>query len=189
MAALTLVACLPTGGACAQAVPAMAEVVVSGSRSEQLTRDTSDTSRTSRITPNTQFTIGQATTLDLSNQWRLRKDLRLNVAVHNLTNRKYWLWPDVYGLAAASTVNDACTQPGRSLHAALVMDFRASRPPSAPAHGGTTTPALPAITARTTHAGPSDHQHHFARRPPKHVDCRAGWPHRRSHRRPAGRGP
>ncbi|WP_157898425.1 TonB-dependent hemoglobin/transferrin/lactoferrin family receptor [Acidovorax carolinensis] len=73
--------------------------------------------------PNTQFTIGQATTLDLSAQWRLRKDLRLNVAVHNLTNRKYWLWPDVYGLAAASTVNDAYTQPGRSLHAALVMDF------------------------------------------------------------------
>jgi hemoglobin/transferrin/lactoferrin receptor protein len=73
--------------------------------------------------PNTQFTIGQATTLDLSGQWRLRKDLRLNVAVHNLTNRKYWLWPDVYGLAAASTVNDAYTQPGRSLHASLVMDF------------------------------------------------------------------
>jgi hemoglobin/transferrin/lactoferrin receptor protein len=73
--------------------------------------------------PNTQFTIGQATTLDLSAQWRLRKDLRLNLAVHNLTNRKYWLWPDVYGLAAASIVNDAYTQPGRSLHAALVMDF------------------------------------------------------------------
>ncbi len=73
--------------------------------------------------PNTQFTIGQATTLDLSAQWRLRKDLRLNIAVHNLNNRKYWLWPDVYGLAAASTVNDAYTQPGRSLHAALVMDF------------------------------------------------------------------
>ncbi|HNZ92004.1 MAG TPA: TonB-dependent receptor, partial [Acidovorax sp.] len=73
--------------------------------------------------PNTQFTIGQATTIDLSAQWRLRKDLRLNVAVHNLTNRKYWLWPDVYGLAAASTVNDAYTQPGRSLRAALVMEF------------------------------------------------------------------
>ncbi|WP_287880374.1 MULTISPECIES: TonB-dependent receptor [Acidovorax] len=73
--------------------------------------------------PNTQFTIGQATTLDLSAQWRLRKDLRPNVAVHNLTNRKYRLWPDVYGLATASTVNDAYTQPGRSLRASLVMDF------------------------------------------------------------------
>ena len=73
--------------------------------------------------PNTQFTIGQATTLDLSAQWRLRKDLRLNVAVTNVTDRKYWLWPDVYGLAASSTVNDAYAQPGRSLKASLVMDF------------------------------------------------------------------
>lgn len=73
--------------------------------------------------PNTQFTIPSATTLDISAQWRLRKDLRLNFAVHNLTNRKYWMWPDVYGLAAASTTNDAYTQPGRSGHVSLVMDF------------------------------------------------------------------
>ncbi len=73
--------------------------------------------------PNTQFTVPAATTLDLSAQWRLRKDLRLNLAAHNLTNRKYWLWPDVYGLAAASTTNDAYTQPGRSLHLSVVMDF------------------------------------------------------------------
>lgn len=73
--------------------------------------------------PNTQFTIPSATTLDVSMQWRLRKDLRLNLAVHNLTNRKYWIWPDVYGLAASSTTNDAYTQPGRSGHVSLVMDF------------------------------------------------------------------
>ena len=73
--------------------------------------------------PNTQFTVPSATTLDVSAQWRLRKDLRLNFAVHNLTNRKYWLWPDVYGLAASSATNDAYTQPGRSLHLSVVMDF------------------------------------------------------------------
>ena len=73
--------------------------------------------------PNTQFTVPSATTLDVSAQWRLRKDLRLNFAVHNLTNRKYWLWPDVYGLAASSTINDAYTQPGRSVHVSLVKDF------------------------------------------------------------------
>lgn len=73
--------------------------------------------------PNTQFTVPSATTLDVSAQWRLRKDLRLNFAVHNLTNRKYWLWPDVYGLAASSATNDAYTQPGRSVHVSLVMDF------------------------------------------------------------------
>ena len=73
--------------------------------------------------PNTQFTVPSATTLDVSAQWRLRKDLRLKFAVHNLTNRKYWLWPDVYGLAASSTTNDAYTQPGRSVHVSLVKDF------------------------------------------------------------------
>ncbi len=73
--------------------------------------------------PNTQFTVPSATTLDVSAQWRLRKDLRLNLAVHNLSNRKYWLWPDVYGLAASSSTNDAYTQPGRSVHLSVVMDF------------------------------------------------------------------
>ncbi|PVY55325.1 hemoglobin/transferrin/lactoferrin receptor protein [Simplicispira sp. 125] len=73
--------------------------------------------------PNTQFTIPSATTLDLSAQWRFQKNMRLNLAVHNLTNQKYWMWPDVYGLTAASTTNDAYTQPGRSFHVALVMDF------------------------------------------------------------------
>jgi hemoglobin/transferrin/lactoferrin receptor protein len=33
------------------------------------------------------------------------------------------MWPDVYGLAASSTTNDAYTQPGRSGHVSLVMDF------------------------------------------------------------------
>ena len=73
--------------------------------------------------PNTQFTIPSATTLDLSAQWRFQKNMRLNLAVHNLTNQKYWMWPDVYGLAAASPTNDAYTQAGRSVHLALVMDF------------------------------------------------------------------
>jgi hemoglobin/transferrin/lactoferrin receptor protein len=73
--------------------------------------------------PNTQFTIPSSTTLDVSMQWRVRKDIRLNFAVHNLTDRKYWLWPDVQGLAASSNVNDAYTQPGRSAHVSLVMDF------------------------------------------------------------------
>lgn len=73
--------------------------------------------------PNTQFTIPSATVFDASVQWRVKKDLRLNLAVHNLANRKYWLWPDVYGLAASSTTNDAWTQPGRSAHVSVVMDF------------------------------------------------------------------
>ena len=73
--------------------------------------------------PNTQFTIPSATVLDASVQWRVRPDLRVNLGVRNLTDRKYWLWPDVYGLAAASTTNDTWTQPGRSAHLSVVYDF------------------------------------------------------------------
>jgi hemoglobin/transferrin/lactoferrin receptor protein len=73
--------------------------------------------------PARQFTIPAATTLDVALQWRLRKDMRLNLAVRNLTNRKYWLWSDVQGLAANATTNDAYTQPGRSGFVSLVVDF------------------------------------------------------------------
>lgn len=70
-----------------------------------------------------QFAPPSATTLDVGLQWRPRKDLRLNLGVRNLTNRKFWLWPTVYGVAGTSTVRDAYTQPGRSAFVSLVMDF------------------------------------------------------------------
>ncbi|MGP1681659.1 MAG: TonB-dependent hemoglobin/transferrin/lactoferrin family receptor [Giesbergeria sp.] len=73
--------------------------------------------------PATQLTIPAATTLDLALQWRIRKDVRLNFAVRNLTDRKYWAWSDVQGLAAASNSNDAYTRPGRSGHVSMVVDF------------------------------------------------------------------
>jgi hemoglobin/transferrin/lactoferrin receptor protein len=73
--------------------------------------------------PQTQITIPSATTVDLSAQWRIRKDLRLTGSIVNLTNRKYWTWADVQGLAASTTVADAYTQPGRHLRLSLVADF------------------------------------------------------------------
>jgi hemoglobin/transferrin/lactoferrin receptor protein len=73
--------------------------------------------------PNTQITVPAATTLDLHGQWRIRKDLRLNVGIVNLTNRKYWMWSDVQSLAASTAVADAYTQPGRNLKLSLVADF------------------------------------------------------------------
>jgi hemoglobin/transferrin/lactoferrin receptor protein len=74
----------------------------------------------------TQFTdVPSVTTFDLSGQWRIRKDLRLNASIINLTDRKYWLWSDVQGLTASSatTQADAYTQPGRHVNLALVKDF------------------------------------------------------------------
>lgn len=70
-----------------------------------------------------QLTVTDATTLDLNGQWRVRKDLRANFSVVNLSNRKYWLWSDVQGLAASSAVIDAYTQPGRHLSLSLVFDL------------------------------------------------------------------
>ena len=71
----------------------------------------------------TQFLSPASTTLDLSGQWRVRKDLRLNLAVANLTNKKYWRWSDVQGLSSTASSVDAYTQPGRSLNASLVASF------------------------------------------------------------------
>ncbi|XAH25190.1 TonB-dependent hemoglobin/transferrin/lactoferrin family receptor [Xylophilus sp. GW821-FHT01B05] len=71
----------------------------------------------------TQFATPSATLLDLSGQWRIRKDLRLTAGIYNLTDKKYWNWTNVNGLAATSTVLDAYTQPGRYARVSLVADF------------------------------------------------------------------
>ena len=74
-------------------------------------------------TATAQFVTPSATTLDLSGQWRLRKDLRLNAGIYNLTDKKYWNWADVRGVASTSNVLDAYTQPGRNVRVSLVADF------------------------------------------------------------------
>ena len=74
----------------------------------------------------TQFTgVPAATTLDITGQWRMRKDLRLTAGIVNATNVKYWLWSDVQGLTTANAITqaDAYTQPGRHINLSLVMDF------------------------------------------------------------------
>ncbi|MEX8191474.1 TonB-dependent hemoglobin/transferrin/lactoferrin family receptor [Comamonas guangdongensis] len=64
-----------------------------------------------------------ATVLDLSAQWRIRPDTRLNVGVYNLTDKKYWRWSDVRGLTASTLIVDAYSQPGRYVRVSLVQDF------------------------------------------------------------------
>jgi len=71
----------------------------------------------------TQFVVPAATTLDVSGQWRIKPTLRINAGIANLTDRKYWNWSDVRGLAATSGVADAYTQPGRHFNVSLVADF------------------------------------------------------------------
>jgi hemoglobin/transferrin/lactoferrin receptor protein len=64
-----------------------------------------------------------ATVLDLSAQWRIRPDLRLNAGIYNLTDRKYWRWSDVCGLLATTAIADAYSQPGRHARVSLIKDF------------------------------------------------------------------
>ncbi|MBI2749473.1 MAG: TonB-dependent receptor, partial [Burkholderiales bacterium] len=90
-------------------------------------KDASDVDPTAGVRAgSTQFTaVPAAATLDVTGQWRIRKDLRLTAGVVNLTNAKYWLWSDVQGLTTvnAATQLDAYTQPGRHVNLSLVMDF------------------------------------------------------------------
>lgn len=71
----------------------------------------------------TQFLVPAATTLDLGGQWRISKKLRLNLGMVNVTDKKFWNWSDVRGVAANSSVVDAYTQPGRHVNVSLVADF------------------------------------------------------------------
>ena len=70
-----------------------------------------------------QFEVPASTTFDLSGQWRFTKATRLNASVVNLTNRKYWNWSDVRGIALNAIALDAYTQPGRKFNVSLVTDF------------------------------------------------------------------
>ena len=74
-------------------------------------------------TGSTQFLTPSYTVLDLAAQWRIRKDLRLNAGIYNLTDKKHWRWADVRGLAANASFIDAYSQPGRAVRVSLVADF------------------------------------------------------------------
>ncbi|MDQ7746951.1 TonB-dependent hemoglobin/transferrin/lactoferrin family receptor [Hydrogenophaga pseudoflava] len=70
-----------------------------------------------------QFVPKATTTLDLKTSWQLSPATRLSAAVRNLTDRTYWQWTNVRGVAATSPVLDAYTAPGRSVSVALVTNF------------------------------------------------------------------
>jgi hemoglobin/transferrin/lactoferrin receptor protein len=70
-----------------------------------------------------QFATPAWTTLDLSASWQIRPGLKLSAAIRNLTDRTYWEWTNVRGIAANSTVLDSYTAPGRNFALALSADF------------------------------------------------------------------
>lgn len=62
---------------------------------------------------------------DLSAYWQFHKTARINVAVNNLFDKKYWLWNDVRrsGLLASDQAPEFYTQPRRNAMVSLALDF------------------------------------------------------------------
>lgn len=61
--------------------------------------------------------------IDVGGSYRLTPTLRVAAFVTNLTDRKYWRWSDVRGIAATSPVLDGYTAPGRQFQVSLRADF------------------------------------------------------------------
>lgn len=69
------------------------------------------------------FAPGDFVVLDATARWRVTDFATLRAGLFNITDRKYWWWSDVRGLAASSTARDSYTQPGRNLSASLTVSF------------------------------------------------------------------
>ncbi|MCY4754737.1 TonB-dependent receptor domain-containing protein [Pelomonas aquatica] len=67
----------------------------------------------SRVDATNPFLPKGYTVLDLTAGWQITPVWSLQARVDNLTDRTYWRWADVRGLAATSAALDAYTAPGR----------------------------------------------------------------------------
>jgi hemoglobin/transferrin/lactoferrin receptor protein len=63
------------------------------------------------------------TILDITAYWNIVENATLRVGLFNVTDEIYWHWSDVRGLAAASPIAAAFTQPGRNVSASLTYRF------------------------------------------------------------------
>jgi hemoglobin/transferrin/lactoferrin receptor protein len=61
--------------------------------------------------------------VDLLAYWNPLTNLQLNAGLFNVTDRKYWHWSDVRGVAASIAVLDRFTQPGRNLSVSVKLTF------------------------------------------------------------------
>ena len=52
-----------------------------------------------------------------------REDLRLQLGIFNLSNRRYWNWASARGLSADSSQLGFYTQPGRNLGMSMSWTF------------------------------------------------------------------
>lgn len=70
------------------------------------------------------FKVPSATTFDLSGYWNINKQITWSAGIYNLTNRKYWDYASVNGLAAsASSDIERHAKPGRSFGTTVEVRF------------------------------------------------------------------
>lgn len=79
--------------------------------------------RQKRLYDETKYAPGGFVVANLEAWYEFGKQLSLNVALTNLTDRKYVLWADARDLDATTTVADGYSQPGRSIAASLRYQF------------------------------------------------------------------
>ena len=63
------------------------------------------------------------TIIDATAAFSITPNAQARIGVFNLTNRKYWWWNDVRGLAASSPITDAFTMPGRNISASIILRY------------------------------------------------------------------
>ena len=69
------------------------------------------------------FRGGEYLVFDVTAYWRVLPDVTLRAGIFNLTDRKYWQWADIRGLANSSPIKDAYSQPGRNGSVSLSVRF------------------------------------------------------------------
>jgi hemoglobin/transferrin/lactoferrin receptor protein len=69
------------------------------------------------------FLSPTSTIFDVQGLYAFSKTVVLNWAINNIADKKYWVWADVRGLSATSTVLDSYTPPGRNYAASLKVVF------------------------------------------------------------------
>lgn len=61
--------------------------------------------------------------LDLKAYWQVNKNTRIQAAVDNVLDKKYWHWSDVKGFAASTPALDFYSRPGRNVSVSLDHRF------------------------------------------------------------------
>jgi hemoglobin/transferrin/lactoferrin receptor protein len=100
------------------ASPFRAELVATHAAGKKVSRtnNSCNTATTACFTPSGFLTLDATASLRLLND-----HATVRVGIFNITDRKYFWWSDVRGLASTSPIRDAYSQPGRNAGASLTF--------------------------------------------------------------------